>query len=76
MKRVSRPDLTAAAWRRSSYSNQEGGNCVETADGFPGLVPVRDSKNALGPALAFPAGSWTSFIGALQQNRRFRSGRQ
>lgn len=46
------------------------------ADGFPGLVPVRDSKNALGPALAFPAGSWTSFIGALQQNRRFRSGRQ
>ncbi|MDX3064632.1 MULTISPECIES: DUF397 domain-containing protein [Streptomyces] len=68
--------MAGAVWRKSSYSNQAGGDCVEMADGFPGLVPVRDSKNALGPALAFPAGSWTSFIGALQQNRRFRSGRQ
>ncbi|MFD7968226.1 DUF397 domain-containing protein [Streptomyces clavifer] len=68
--------MAGAVWRKSSYSNQAGGDCVELADGFPGLVPVRDSKNALGPALAFPAGSWTSFIGALQQNRRFCSGKQ
>ncbi|WP_244205689.1 DUF397 domain-containing protein, partial [Streptomyces bobili] len=28
---MSRPVLVGAAWHRSSYSNQEGGNCVEVA---------------------------------------------
>ncbi|MFJ1651972.1 DUF397 domain-containing protein [Streptomyces sp. NPDC088337] len=63
---MSRPDLHGAAWRRSSYSNQEGGNCVEVADAFPGIVPVRDSKVPDGPPLAFGAGSWASFIGELK----------
>lgn len=27
-------DLSAATWRRSSYSNTSGGNCVEVAEGF------------------------------------------
>jgi hypothetical protein len=26
-------DLTAARWRKSSYSNAEGGECVEVAEG-------------------------------------------
>jgi hypothetical protein len=63
---VSHPDPNGAAWRKSSYSNQEGGNCVEVADGFPGVVPVRDSKAPHGPALAFPAASWSAFIGELK----------
>ncbi|MER6106207.1 DUF397 domain-containing protein [Streptomyces sp. NPDC001832] len=75
MERVSRPDLTGADWRKSSYSNQEGGNCVEVADGLPGVAPVRDSKNADGPALAFPAASWASFISELKASHRFRPGR-
>ncbi len=62
MPRVSRPDLTAAAWRSSSYSNQEGGNCVQVADGFPGIVPVRDSKNPTGPALVLTTAAWTAFV--------------
>ncbi|MDN3061020.1 DUF397 domain-containing protein, partial [Streptomyces sp. SRF1] len=41
MERVSRPDLNGAAWRKSSYSNQAGGDCVEVVDGIPGVVPVR-----------------------------------
>ncbi|MHA5050256.1 DUF397 domain-containing protein [Streptomyces sp. SD15] len=53
-------------WRKSSYSNQEGGNCVEVADGFPGLVPVRDNKVPHGPALSFEVGSWAAFIGELK----------
>ncbi|KOU68042.1 hypothetical protein ADK57_15950 [Streptomyces sp. MMG1533] len=53
-------------WRKSSYSNQEGGNCVEVADGFPGVVPVRDSKVPHGSALTFEAGSWAAFIGELK----------
>ncbi|MBD3011273.1 DUF397 domain-containing protein [Streptomyces sp. 5-10] len=58
------PESTAA-WRKSSYSNNNGGNCVEVADNLPGLVPVRDSKNPDGPALVFPAGSWAAFIASL-----------
>ncbi|MFI8963926.1 DUF397 domain-containing protein [Streptomyces sp. NPDC053493] len=27
-------DLTAAVWRKSSYSNGDGGNCVEVAEGY------------------------------------------
>ncbi|MFD3623165.1 DUF397 domain-containing protein [Streptomyces sp. NPDC058698] len=53
-------------WRKSSYSNQEGGDCVEMAGGFPGAVPVRDSKAPHGPALCFDASSWAAFIGGLR----------
>ncbi|NBM21250.1 DUF397 domain-containing protein [Streptomyces sp. GC420] len=66
MELRSRPDLNGAAWRKSSYSNQEGGDCVEVADGFPGVVPVRDSKVPHGPALAFETGAWAAFIRELK----------
>ncbi|MFD5467847.1 DUF397 domain-containing protein [Kitasatospora sp. NPDC127059] len=36
------------------------------APGFPGLVPVRDSKDPQGPALVFPAEAWQSFLGAVR----------
>ncbi|MCI3153007.1 DUF397 domain-containing protein [Streptomyces sp. GB4-14] len=69
MERTSRPDLSVAVWRKSSYSNQEGGDCVEVADGLPGLVPVRDSKAPQGPTLCFPAASWAAFMGDLKSRR-------
>ncbi|MDT0443802.1 DUF397 domain-containing protein [Streptomyces johnsoniae] len=50
------------SWRKSSYSNEEGGNCVEVADGLAGFVPVRDSKNPAGPALIVPAAAWQAFV--------------
>ncbi|MEV5778049.1 DUF397 domain-containing protein [Streptomyces antimycoticus] len=59
-------DVSAAVWRKSSYSNGDGGDCVEIADNLPGLVPVRDSKNPDGPAILFPAGSWGAFIASLK----------
>ncbi len=31
-------------WRTSSHSNGQGGECVEVADGVPGVVPVRDAR--------------------------------
>ncbi|MFI7093490.1 DUF397 domain-containing protein [Streptomyces lydicus] len=55
-----------ATWRKSSYSNGEGGACVEIADGHPGAVPVRDSKDPHGPALVFPTSRWSSFIAAVK----------
>ncbi|MFE0100107.1 DUF397 domain-containing protein [Streptomyces sp. NPDC059009] len=58
-------DLSNACWRKSSYSNGEGGNCVEVADNVPGLVPVRDSKAPEGPALLIGAAAWQVFVDAL-----------
>lgn len=66
MARISRPERNDAGWRRSSYSNQAGGDCVEVQDGVPGIVPVRDSKAPHGPALAFDTGVWALFIGELK----------
>jgi hypothetical protein len=59
------PDLTAAAWRKSSHSNTDGGDCVEVADNIPGALPVRDSKNPHGPVLHLPHSSWTAFLTTL-----------
>ncbi|WP_347877099.1 DUF397 domain-containing protein [Streptomyces albus] len=42
---------------------------MEVADGFPGLVPVRDSKVPHGPALAFEARSWAAFIAEVKAGR-------
>ncbi|MGA5321127.1 DUF397 domain-containing protein [Streptomyces seoulensis] len=55
-------DLTNAHWSKSSYSNGEGGNCVEVAAHFPGVVPVRDSKVADGAVLIIGASAWAHFI--------------
>ncbi|NUH37545.1 DUF397 domain-containing protein [Streptomyces samsunensis] len=60
------PNLSTAVWHKSSYSNNDGGGCVEIANGFPGIVPVRDSKNPDGPALVFPNDSWSTFIASLK----------
>lgn len=56
-------DLTL---RKSSYGNSDGGACVEVCDDFVALVPVRDSKNPLGPVLAFGVAGWASFVSALR----------
>ncbi|MBD0689509.1 DUF397 domain-containing protein [Streptomyces sp. CBMA123] len=58
-------DLSDAAWFKSSYSGN-GGQCVEVASGFPGLIPVRDSKDPDGPALVFPAEAWESFVAGVR----------
>ncbi len=60
------PELSTARWRRSSYSNANGGECVEISDDFPGIVPVRDSKNPTGPALVVQAATWTEFVTFLK----------
>ncbi|MFD4536124.1 DUF397 domain-containing protein [Kitasatospora sp. NPDC058397] len=59
-------ELDAASWRKSSYSGTNGGDCIEVAPGFPGRVPVRDSKDPGGPVLVFPAAAWHIFVAALQ----------
>ncbi|WP_416482339.1 DUF397 domain-containing protein [Streptomyces sp. CL12] len=56
----------AALWRKSSYSNESGGNCLEVRDNVPGLVPVRDSKVPDGPALLLTATAWAPFVASLK----------
>ncbi|MEU1669931.1 DUF397 domain-containing protein [Streptomyces sparsogenes] len=51
-------------WFTSSYSDN-GGQCVEVAANLAAscdIVPVRDSKDPDGPALAFPTASWAAFV--------------
>ncbi|MGW3294362.1 DUF397 domain-containing protein [Streptomyces xiamenensis] len=55
-----------AAWRRSSHSNQDGGQCLEVADGHPGVLPVRDSKRPDGPVVRFASAPWSAFVAALR----------
>jgi hypothetical protein len=57
---------TLSGWRKSSYSGNESGSCVEVLDGYPSGVPVRDSKTPHGPALVFPTAGWSSFITAVK----------
>ncbi|MEU4875067.1 DUF397 domain-containing protein [Streptomyces sp. NPDC021608] len=59
-------DLSSVTWRKSSYSNTDGGNCLEVADGLPSLVPVRDSKAPRRAALLFTASAWAAFVGAVK----------
>jgi len=54
-------DVTGSAWRKSSYSGSNGGNCVQVARNLPGVVAVRDSKDPGGPILAFGSASWRAF---------------
>ncbi|MFE7193362.1 DUF397 domain-containing protein [Kitasatospora sp. NPDC057541] len=48
-------------WFKSSYSSNEGGDCVEVAETAESVL-VRDSKDKSGPHLTFSADAWESFV--------------
>lgn len=56
-------EVRPAQWRKSSYSNGDGGDCVEHDDARPGAV--RDSKDPAGPILTFGPAAWQSFVAAI-----------
>ncbi|MFB7739101.1 DUF397 domain-containing protein [Streptomyces sp. NPDC056112] len=55
-------------WFKSSYSSNDGPDCVEVAiaasspSPSPATVHVRDSKDRDGARLAFRGTSWTVFV--------------
>lgn len=58
-----------ADWTSSTYSQANGGECVQWAPDHARascVVPVRDSKNPQGPPLLFASAAWTSFIAAVR----------
>ncbi|MEU6909385.1 DUF397 domain-containing protein [Streptomyces coeruleorubidus] len=55
-------NLTNTRWRKSSYSGNTGGDCVEVADlGTPG-VAVRDSKNPEAGILTVSPEAYAAFV--------------
>lgn len=60
--RTTRSELSNARWRKSTYSNEEGGDCLEVADHIPGVVPVRDSKAPAGPVILVGDVAWGAFV--------------
>ncbi|MEI7033014.1 DUF397 domain-containing protein [Streptomyces pratensis] len=54
---------TELTWFKSSYSTNDGPQCVEIAT-TPATVHVRDSKQlpAEGPHLGFAPAAWTDFV--------------
>ncbi|MCX5235370.1 DUF397 domain-containing protein [Streptomyces prunicolor] len=62
----STPDLSTAAWRKSSYSEGGANDCVEVADGYTGLVPVRDSKTPAARPLILADVSWAVFVDGVK----------
>jgi hypothetical protein len=53
-------------WRKSSYSGNGGGNCVEVA--AQDRVLVRDTKNRAGTVLLFAPAAWRRFAHQIQQS--------
>ncbi|HXP21007.1 MAG TPA: DUF397 domain-containing protein [Streptosporangiaceae bacterium] len=59
-------NINDAVWRKSSYSGDNGGNCVEVAGNLPGAVAVRDSKDPSGPVLTFTPAEWHAFVAGVR----------
>ncbi len=58
-------DLDSVMWRKSSYSNGSGGDCVEVAAPGEGLL-VRDSKQGGGPVVPVGAAAWGAFVDGVR----------
>jgi Domain of unknown function (DUF397) len=50
-------------WRKSSYSGDNGGACVEVASADS--VLVRDTTDRSGPVMTFTADAWRAFTAAI-----------
>ncbi|PWK65489.1 uncharacterized protein DUF397 [Streptomyces sp. CG 926] len=76
----SNQNLAGAVWRKSSYSGNTGGDCVECSPlgtaawrkasysgttGGDGRVAVRDSKNPGGPVFTVTATAFGAFVRSL-----------
>jgi hypothetical protein len=49
-------------WVKSSYSDPNGGNCVQARRHTPGTVQIRDSRDPNGTVLTVSAQRWRKFL--------------
>ena len=59
-------DLTGARWRKSSYSGDTGGECVEVAD-LTGHIAIRDSKNPAAGVLTVTPDAFSALVRVAAQ---------
>jgi hypothetical protein len=52
-------------WRKSTYSDGNGGDCVEAASGEC-VILVRDTADRDGATLSVPANAWHAFTVSLR----------
>jgi hypothetical protein len=52
-------------WHKSSYSSDQGGNCIEVCNLDDGRA-VRDSKDPAGAILTFTAAQWSAFTAGVR----------
>lgn len=64
-------DLHDAGWFKSSYSDNQGGACVEGAFLRDGNMGIRDSKDPSGLALVIRPGAWASFIAGVRTGKLY-----
>ncbi|WP_063775856.1 DUF397 domain-containing protein, partial [Streptomyces odonnellii] len=64
----SAPGGSALEWIKSSYSSNDGPECVEVA-ATPAAILVRDSKHPQGPRLTLTPTSWAGFISSPPERR-------
>ncbi|MEU5532838.1 DUF397 domain-containing protein [Streptomyces sp. NPDC020362] len=53
--------MTALEWFKSTYSGNDGPECVEVAI-TPTTIHIRDSKDKDGARLAVTGATWTEFL--------------
>jgi uncharacterized protein DUF397 len=59
------------SWRKSTYSDGNGGSCIEVA-GAARVVLVRDTKDRDGRTLTFSAQAWRAFAEQLKRRLALR----
>ena len=55
----------ASNWRKSSYSGDNGGACVEIASSAERVL-VRDTTDRSGPVIALTAEAWRTFTSTIK----------
>jgi hypothetical protein len=58
-------DQIDVRWRKSSYSGNGGGTCVEVGEARRGVL-VRDTTDRSGPVLRFSPAEWRRFAAQVK----------
>lgn len=61
-------ELDGATWHKSSYSNAQGGQCVEHGRLRTGRQAVRDTKDQGQGTVVFDAMAWRSFVNGVRSD--------
>ena len=59
-------NIEQLAWFKSSYSDGEGGECLEVAV-TPDTIHLRDSKHPTSPYLTLSPTAWSAFVARAAQ---------